>query len=149
MYIPEDSESMLGILLLGIQCAGVSSSFDRMIVVKEILWNLLQVLSFLSQMKSWLAGCAFAFWQMLLNCIFLCVRRNRIFRHILEQCPWRVAGVTNFCRVCGLGGDTIGVLICKWTLWMKGHWALLLLSLIHIWRCRRSTLCRSRWSPYH
>ena len=22
------------------------------------------------------------------------------------------------------------------------------LSLIHIWRCRRSTLCRSRWSPY-
>ena len=26
---------------------------------------------------------------------------------------------------------------------------LLQLSLIHIWRCRRSTLCRSRWSPYH
>ena len=25
----------------------------------------------------------------------------------------------------------------------------LYLSLIHIWRCRRSTLCRSRWSPYH
>ena len=24
-----------------------------------------------------------------------------------------------------------------------------MLSLIHIWRCRRSTLCRSRWSPYH
>eukprot|EP00826_Nyctotherus_ovalis_P045769 TRINITY_DN5098_c0_g1_i1.p1 TRINITY_DN5098_c0_g1~~TRINITY_DN5098_c0_g1_i1.p1 ORF type:complete len:308 (-),score=97.26 TRINITY_DN5098_c0_g1_i1:15-938(-) len=24
-----------------------------------------------------------------------------------------------------------------------------LLSLIHICRCRRSTLCRSRWSPYH
>ena len=27
----------------------------------------------------------------------------------------------------------------------EGLW----LSLIHIWRCRRSTLCRSRWSPYH
>ena len=27
--------------------------------------------------------------------------------------------------------------------------SLLKLSLIHIWRCRRSTLCRSRWSPYH
>eukprot|EP00826_Nyctotherus_ovalis_P042250 TRINITY_DN4323_c0_g1_i37.p1 TRINITY_DN4323_c0_g1~~TRINITY_DN4323_c0_g1_i37.p1 ORF type:complete len:206 (-),score=49.76 TRINITY_DN4323_c0_g1_i37:14-631(-) len=26
---------------------------------------------------------------------------------------------------------------------------LLPLSLIHICRCRRSTLCRSRWSPYH
>ena len=25
----------------------------------------------------------------------------------------------------------------------------IILSLIHIWRCRRSTLCRSRWSPYH
>ena len=25
----------------------------------------------------------------------------------------------------------------------------LVLSLIHICRCRRSTLCRSRWSPYH
>ena len=24
-----------------------------------------------------------------------------------------------------------------------------ILSLIHIWRCRRSTLCRSRWSPSH
>ena len=27
--------------------------------------------------------------------------------------------------------------------------AIYMLSLIHIWRCRRSTLCRSRWSPYH
>ena len=26
---------------------------------------------------------------------------------------------------------------------------LLFLSLIHIWRCRRSYACRSRWSPYH
>ena len=25
----------------------------------------------------------------------------------------------------------------------------LTLSLIHIWRCRRYSLCRSRWSPYH
>ena len=25
----------------------------------------------------------------------------------------------------------------------------LCLSLIHIWRCRRSYACRSRWSPYH
>ena len=25
----------------------------------------------------------------------------------------------------------------------------ILLSLIHIWRCRRDVLCRSRWSPYH
>ena len=25
----------------------------------------------------------------------------------------------------------------------------LMLSLIHIWRCRRIERCRSRWSPYH
>ena len=25
----------------------------------------------------------------------------------------------------------------------------LILSLIHIWRCRRLLTCRSRWSPYH
>ena len=25
----------------------------------------------------------------------------------------------------------------------------LILSLIHIWRCRRYAVCRSRWSPYH
>ena len=30
-----------------------------------------------------------------------------------------------------------------------GHGYLLGLSLIHIWRCRRSYACRSRWSPYH
>ena len=27
--------------------------------------------------------------------------------------------------------------------------SLLCLSLIHIWRCRRTPRCRSRWSPYH
>ena len=31
----------------------------------------------------------------------------------------------------------------------KNHILKIILSLIHIWRCRRSTLCRSRWSPYH
>ena len=28
-------------------------------------------------------------------------------------------------------------------------WTIKCLSLIHIWRCRRSYACRSRWSPYH
>ena len=27
--------------------------------------------------------------------------------------------------------------------------AMICLSLIHIWRCRRIERCRSRWSPYH
>ena len=28
-------------------------------------------------------------------------------------------------------------------------WKVIMLSLIHIWRCRRRLRCRSRWSPYH
>ena len=34
-------------------------------------------------------------------------------------------------------------ILCKHTFIPK------MLSLIHIWRCRRYSLCRSRWSPYH
>ena len=33
-----------------------------------------------------------------------------------------------------------------WFVWFSWIFAL---SLIHIWRCRRYSLCRSRWSPYH
>ena len=33
------------------------------------------------------------------------------------------------------------------TPWCTARWYLL--SLIHIWRCRRIERCRSRWSPYH
>ena len=32
---------------------------------------------------------------------------------------------------------------------MTYFYKVILLSLIHIWRCRRYSLCRSRWSPYH
>ena len=32
---------------------------------------------------------------------------------------------------------------------LNGAGSLFHLSLIHIWRCRRYSLCRSRWSPYH
>ena len=33
---------------------------------------------------------------------------------------------------------------CSWF-----FWCVCVLSLIHIWRCRRLLRCRSRWSPYH
>ena len=33
----------------------------------------------------------------------------------------------------------------KFTMLVDPLW----LSLIHIWRCRRYAVCRSRWSPYH
>ena len=33
--------------------------------------------------------------------------------------------------------------------WLRTCSQSALLSLIHIWRCRRSYACRSRWSPFH
>ena len=33
--------------------------------------------------------------------------------------------------------------------WVNSVYSVCVLSLIHIWRCRRDVLCRSRWSPYH
>ena len=43
------------------------------------------------------------------------------------------------------------ILIPPFRLTLPVHFALALhmLSLIHIWRCRRGAECRSRWSPYH
>ena len=51
--------------------------------------------------------------------------------------------VENFCRLgesSAAGSFHVGPQCCKQELF---------LSLIHIWRCRRYSLCRSRWSPYH
>ena len=44
---------------------------------------------------------------------------------------------------------TISCHIKKMVVGMTHLIAALILSLIHIWRCRRSYACRSRWSPYH
>ena len=38
--------------------------------------------------------------------------------------------------------SVVFILIANFSLWYS-------LSLIHIWRCRRYAVCRSRWSPYH
>ena len=44
-------------------------------------------------------------------------------------------------KFCSRWGSTMQTLLEEFTA--------LPLSLIHIWRCRRSYACRSRWSPYH
>ena len=46
-------------------------------------------------------------------------------------CMWRCCMMLLVKVVCG-----VCVCVC-------------VLSLIHIWRCRRDPQCRSRWSPYH
>eukprot|EP00826_Nyctotherus_ovalis_P048046 TRINITY_DN5620_c0_g3_i1.p1 TRINITY_DN5620_c0_g3~~TRINITY_DN5620_c0_g3_i1.p1 ORF type:complete len:385 (-),score=66.73 TRINITY_DN5620_c0_g3_i1:22-1176(-) len=53
---------------------------------------------------------------------------------------WCKKGRSGLFWFCAVGLPIIGTVI---------GFIPLYLSLIHICRCRRSTLCRSRWSPYH
>ena len=39
--------------------------------------------------------------------------------------------------------------VCSYTIIVSATYPTQSLSLIHIWRCRRTPRCRSRWSPYH
>ena len=51
---------------------------------------------------------------------------------------------------CGFGWWSLKFLdlwFCRWRQFFINF--LFWLSLIHIWRCRRYAVCRSRWSPYH
>ena len=61
----------------------------------------------------------------------------------IANCPLRFCHVSKFLSSDCLHYNAIKVI--------KSFFLILYLqlSLIHIWRCRRSTLCRSRWSPYH
>ena len=71
------------------------------------------------------------------------VTQNHIFMHAIPM-KWAFWWLTS---------RNISLQCCQHTLLRRrknSHYCLLqTLSLIHIWRCRRSTLCRSRWSPYH
>ena len=61
---------------------------------------------------------------------FLLKKRDRRQKKLIKLClPPRTTTTTS--RWC-----------CRWEAEEE-------LSLIHIWRCRRSYACRSRWSPYH
>ena len=70
-------------------------------------------------------------WVLMSTKLFHAVQRTSRFEPANLQFIERVIQHYVFCAAIG---------VCDTTL----H-----LSLIHIWRCRRSTLCRSRWSPYH
>ena len=63
--------------------------------------------------------------------------RGRIdLRFVLK---WRSEVVLSFPNFLEASGNSP-------ELWDKVNYPL---SLIHIWRCRRYAVCRSRWSPYH
>ena len=56
-----------------------------------------------------------------------------------------VWGIINM--VLGICGNLMTIVAIPFSMWKRRHG--IYLSLIHIWRCRRSYACRSRWSPYH
>ena len=57
-------------------------------------------------------------------------------------------GDSGFCCVCVTSFERyLALLFADFEI--RLYSSLSLLSLIHIWRCRRDPQCRSRWSPYH
>ena len=73
-------------------------------------------------------------------------RSSSAFKVVLKKLGGLVVGVA--CSgVSGLHDASIDALSGLASIDFDLIW--LLLSLIHIWRCRRIERCRSRWSPYH
>ena len=86
----------------------------------------------------------------------LCTRWNHCIYNLLCNdvcnCLWAVAFMdcSIFSRRDIVRAKTTDVMLKLRMRWSQQKSASVgSLSLIHIWRCRRSTLCRSRWSPYH
>ena len=74
------------------------------------------------------------YWNLISLLEILEIYWNLISLLEILEISWNVIGPPGKLRnVCGKAGI---------------H-AVLVLSLIHIWRCRRIERCRSRWSPYH
>ena len=80
------------------------------------------------------------------------------FYWLLESRGWRRISRPNFVKFGQSVAKTLRFFdFSRWRpspSWISKSWTFICwryleLSLIHIWRCRRSTLCRSRWSPYH
>ena len=82
---------------------------------------------------------------------FSCVLEANLFKS--KTFEWWTSDNLNNQRLSGFHHHCLLATMQVWRLCFAAHTAfcraLMFLSLIHIWRCRRSTLCRSRWSPYH
>ena len=83
-------------------------------------------------------------WLLVLNDIYI---TRSLLLEVLYLLPISTVLLFVFWDLdCSLYMKETGALPCS----SGGYpsWSLAL-SLIHIWRCRRYSLCRSRWSPYH
>ena len=100
---------------------------------------------------------------------FLSERKKNVqFRTVLKfnlRCPWRVCPRTKWMAwykwlnpARFTTKTRIYIIQMMWIIYQSikisnFYWCVNVevtyLSLIHIWRCRRYAVCRSRWSPYH
>ena len=99
------------------------------LAANPVLLYILMLLFNSGHIRFWIVLCTFYLFCVLLFCIHSCVS--------LMACL-RFANHYSACR----SNLSVYLFVDLSLLAQK-------LSLIHIWRCRRSTLCRSRWSPYH
>ena len=76
-------------------------------------------------------------WESVKELQILCGRLD--LKHLIDLSKMRLYGSVSTCPS--------DILHCCLRKALRS--SIVRLSLIHIWRCRRSTLCRSRWSPYH
>eukprot|EP00826_Nyctotherus_ovalis_P046900 TRINITY_DN5339_c0_g3_i1.p1 TRINITY_DN5339_c0_g3~~TRINITY_DN5339_c0_g3_i1.p1 ORF type:complete len:429 (-),score=120.77 TRINITY_DN5339_c0_g3_i1:15-1301(-) len=88
------------------------------------------------------------------------VKREKIGKLICKKVKLLLLALythfTNIWNLLNLTCIVLSVIICIYWLMFIGHYNsfdvtpdILNLSLIHICRCRRYAVCRSRWSPYH
>eukprot|EP00826_Nyctotherus_ovalis_P004772 TRINITY_DN11053_c0_g2_i1.p1 TRINITY_DN11053_c0_g2~~TRINITY_DN11053_c0_g2_i1.p1 ORF type:complete len:127 (-),score=21.13 TRINITY_DN11053_c0_g2_i1:23-403(-) len=101
-----------------------------------------------------------------IKCLMQTVKSLKLkeaFAGVLDDRAVRVvAECVRYCNAKGFGGEVGKELEALNTVLMMGlegrprkiclgkhMYSALILSLIHICRCRRYAVCRSRWSPYH
>ena len=118
-------------------CINLPVSHRQFVAALFLLWPFTEFVSWSRENNRYV--CAYMWTAVVLeDCLWLCERRNRVRNPLwYTRCMMRHRRIDHCC-CCG----------CFLTGWFFLA-VLLWLSLIHIWRCRRSTLCRSRWSPYH
>ena len=78
-------------------------------------------------------------------------RKTRVSSHLTDVATLVTADYRPWisCYPWSPGPEDAECTFCSCCLSPGITWTLHVLSLIHIWRCRRSYACRSRWSPYH
>ena len=85
----------------------------------------------------------------IVKCVPYTIKCSWVSCKITEGCRWTEIITNKTIRICyklNIPHNATYSVSCRVVLQILIY---IYLSLIHIWRCRRSYACRSRWSPYH